>query len=283
MLATGTITWSEGVRKYVSEHSVLYHKPRTQQLVRGLLRKFGQFVMEVPVDCIDRSMVLRFLARERLMELSPWTLNGHVIKLRSFFKWLGLDPNPVKGIAKIPQEDSLDHRTLPEHIIETIIGYLNLKERMVLHDLSGLAANGGFRLSEMLALHEDDLNFERSRVIIPKSKNKRSRPVPMNEVSMPILKRRAAESRNGLLFYTKSGLPIGRENMLRDFQSALKPIGLEGSTFQAMRHFWITRMYNLYPPELVKVIAGNSPETSRIHYIHSDQFQMPSPPPIGKQ
>lgn len=293
MLLTGTITWSEGVRLYVEEHSNIYHRSvGTRQLISGLLNKFQATIGDLPLDEITKSSIRRFMSAELQAGCSEWTVNAHVIKIRSFLKWLMdheekfLLENPADGIAMVPQSEP-DSKGVDEHVVLKLLETLEACGRKRLYQLSATVSDMGPRLSELLAMRTRSLDFRRGLAWVEnhehwKVKTKTNRRIPMTDLTQEIFEELAhGKSSDELLWSTASGKPLGRQNMLRDLQLFARSRGIcPNITFQGIRKMWETRMYNLYPPEVVRYMANNSPETARRHYIHSEQFVLPRPESI---
>ena len=129
------------------------------------------------------------------------------------------------------------------------------------------ALHTGFRMSELLSLTWEDVDFDR-RIITVKAgyaKNGESRSIPMNEM----LKRTLEEVRisDGALFRNCAGNTY--RSVRTAFDSALKRAEISDFTFHDLRHTFASRlMMGGVDLPTVKELMGHKEITMTLRYSH---------------
>ncbi|MFC2169764.1 tyrosine-type recombinase/integrase [Acidobacteriota bacterium] len=137
-----------------------------------------------------------------------------------------------------------------------------------------VALNTGMRKSELLELEWQNIDFSRRFIYVERSKNNRSRKVPMNSAVYDELQRLR---RNGHNFVFNKVKSQGRLRCVATaFKTACKNAGLLGIRFHDLRHTFATNLV-MGGTDLVTVkeILGHSDISMTVRYSHpSDRRKM---------
>lgn len=174
---------------------------------------------------------------ERKDKVAPATVNREVACLKRMFnlaiRWEMADRNPVKGVNffKEPKK-SFNFWT-----VEDIEKFLNAAtERMKRLVLVGV--NTGMRISELLNLKWENVDFEHGYLTIEESKTGEYRKVKMNAV---VIKTFTSMKRGGtFVFVNRDGQPYKLIN--RGFKSTCRRAGIKVATPHVMRHTFASHL-----------------------------------------
>lgn len=105
-----------------------------------------------------------------------------------------------------------------------------------------IALNSGMRPSEQYGLTWDRVDLTRKIVTIPKSKNGRTRYIPLNSVAIAAFKTLKQRSLDGAepVFVTMGGEPL--QGYKHWFQPAVSEAGVRGFTWYCLRHTFASRL-----------------------------------------
>ncbi len=172
-------------------------------------------------------------------------------------------------------------RATPGHGPRAAEQVLAHRTRLVVADLWELAPHVGMRRNEMRLMERSWVDFGAAIVHLPAraTKKKRARDVPLNEVALGILRRRAAASPHPRFLFTnaRGTAALSEYQMYRAIRKAAVaarvPYGRKvegGFTLHDNRHTAVTRM--LQSGEDVATVAdvvGHSKKTMTLRYAHS--------------
>ena len=137
-----------------------------------------------------------------------------------------------------------------------------------------LALHTGMRRGELLELKWEDVSFTHRFIRITRSKNNRSRKVPMNSVVYAELKR--LRKVRGEYVFTKLRSPERLRCVRSAFLRACKKAGIEALRFHDLRHTFATNLV-MSGVDLVTVkeLLGHSDISMTVRYSHpSDSRKM---------
>jgi integrase len=176
--------------------------------------------------------------------------------------------NPVKGVKYYPERQK--ERILSEDEARRLVRASSGAIRPVLV----VALNTGMRKSEILDLSWKNVDFPRRFIRVERSKNNRSRKVPMNSAvhkTLSALRGRGSE----YVFNREKGQ--GRLCYIDTaFKTACRKAGIEGLRFHDLRHTFATNLV-MGGVDLVTVkeILGHSDISMTVRYSHpSDERKM---------
>ncbi|PYF07570.1 tyrosine-type recombinase/integrase [Ureibacillus chungkukjangi] len=177
--------------KYIKQFKVDYHFRLTKKTLKGYILAVNQFLdhSNVPLAQISKRDIRNWL--KYLMEngYGPSTINGKLAALKTFFKYCWeeriIQKNPAKDILSIKRNE-----TLPRYLEHEQLARLRrlkdvtLKERAIIETLYAT----GVRISELMVMNKDDINWSERSIMIRKGKGKKERIVLFNQECAHYLK-----------------------------------------------------------------------------------------------
>jgi integrase len=269
-----------------SERTLTLYRSRFEK-VRGTLgRKRVQHVRASDIEAVLRDLETQGLA--------PWTVRGYFIMLSAIFTFAtkGDAPlvpvNPCRRLRKAPQGES---RKAPKRrLTDAEVARLIEAAPESWHAMLRVAAITGLRLSELLGLTWDDVDFVAGELHVRAQLSRGSRPQPARRVkpksrnsvrTLPLFDASAALASLSLassysaggdfVFTTSTGKPRSQRNADRAFAVAAERSGVAAS-WHDLRHTAISRWAARVPLEVdaatVAAWSGDRLETILAHYVH---------------
>ncbi len=133
------------------------------------------------------------------------------------------------------------------------------------------AINTGMRKDEILSLKWYQVNIFRKEAVILETKNHEPRTVPLNAITMEIIKRKSKVRTIGVdyIFPNSVGRKISGRNLTRAFSSTIRKVGIADFRFHDLRHTFATRMVqagiDLYT---VQKLLGQKTSSVTMRYAH---------------
>lgn len=237
------------------------------------------------LDEIKRESVQSFLGAKLNSGLA-WKTVKHIRSLlgrilKTAVDWEYIDNNPVSK-TKLPRRPL---NTVPKPLLEPKqVQLLTSCLAEPARSIALLLVLTGLRIGELLALRwkSVDLTARTLRVAetvydghfdTPKTERS-ARVIPLGDESCAVLKRLcgAQAKRSDLVFFTRSGQPLNRHNLLRrHLRPACKKLGLQRITWHSLRHSHATLLDAVGAPlGTVQALLGHStPEVTREVYLHA--------------
>ncbi len=97
------------------------------------------------------------------------------------------DGNPVKQVRR-PRIDNRRERRLQAGEWQKLLDAVNETRLPLMKPLLSLALATGMRRGELLAMRRKDVDFDRSTVFLPQTKNGRARTVPLSPTALDVLR-----------------------------------------------------------------------------------------------
>lgn len=251
--------------RYLSVRRSLGYDLRTDERV---LRRFARFVDQEGAPHIDTALFMRWDAS--LPDVGTSTRSARLGMVRLFVQWLsGIDP-----AHQVPPRGLLPHRSARQRPyiysageIASIIAAANALpsiyglRALTCSTLFGLIAVTGLRISEALALDDDDLDAGDGVLRVRRGKLDRERLLALDPTAVARLTAYAAE-RNRLLgraapafFVTEKGTRLTDCCARYNFAHACQRIGLR-SDQQYRRHGRGPRIHDLRHTFAVRTMIG---------------------------
>jgi integrase len=193
---------------------------------------------------------------ERNTQVSSSTVNKELACLKTLRRvavdWNKLASFPLKKIVLEKVNNTRTRVLDPDdeaRLMEHAVG--RLKPMIV------LALNTGMRRGEILQLRREHVNFQSRTITIPveNSKSKKTRPVPMNEVTLDLIRKLAPAS--GFIFRKRSEEPY--EGVSAAFKTACRRALVKNCRFHDLRHTFATRFIEAgWDVVLLSRILGHS-------------------------
>jgi integrase/recombinase XerD len=258
-----------------SEHTISAYQSDMDQfsgvLVKDLLR--------ASTDDI-RQFILGFLEAG----VSPKTARRKLSTIKSFYQFVfgndGLLKNPSKHIRG-PKAFRAVVRPITRPEVDQILASLGVDRVLDIRNraLMLVAYGSGLRVSEMVNLKIDDVNFEQAVAKVRRGKGQKDRLVPLNNPEMQAIRLYVEKARprlsktpdNGLLFIGHGGEQLTRQRVWQVFTTISKqPVGRAISPHK-YRHAFVTDTVNGGAGHrIVQKMVGHASVTTTMGYMHSD-------------
>ncbi len=215
------------------------------------LHEFGIFLKDAPVESVDYLTIRRFLAHLKERNLASRSTARKLSSLRSFFRFLVKDGylkvNPTDAVASPKQE-----KTLPKFLSETDVVSLieapdeatvrGLRDRAMLETLYST----GMRISELVGLREDDVDFIGGTVKVY-GKGKKERLLPIGDRALKAI-RNYLQKRNAVsraIFLNKNKKTLGARGFRKILDKYVRQASLkEHISPHTLRHSFATHLLN---------------------------------------
>lgn len=266
---------SPRLREFVTEYFEYYEANRRPMSVRRHRTSWGSVGAALGHKKLSNitPLDLEKYRRKRQEEgRSEVTINRELAFLRNLFnmaiKWGKATTNPVREV-KFAREDNGRVRFLTQEEEERLLPACKEPLRPVVIT----ALHTGFRLSELLSLTWDDVDFTR-RVIQVRAgyaKNGESRSIPMNEVLTTTLE--AIRISDGPVFRNRKGEPY--KSVRTAFENAVKRAEVPDFTFHDLRHTFASRLVMAgVDLTTVKQLMGHKEISMTLRYAHLSDEHM---------
>ena len=216
--------------------------------------------------------------RRRLLasELSPATVNRHLACLRSIFNlarkwsiWRGDNPAASPGMSPERHRD----RYLSGASTRAIMGALGQEPNREAAAAIALLILTGARRSEVTQARWEDVDLDRQLLTVPRSKNGRTRHIPLAPLAVQLLQAQFARRRGPTNPYVfpgaKEGQPV--ENLRGAWKRAKAAAGLSDGDLRLhdLRHSFASALANAGTPlNEIGVILGHRELSTTQRYAH---------------
>lgn len=236
--------------------------------MKSLVRHFGK----MPLSEISPYDVEKYKEWRR-KKLSGSGINREFALLKSMLnrasEWgfAQISRNPVNKVRRFPERQV--ERILTDEEAAKLIAACGPAVRPVVIT----ALNTGMRRGEILDLRWENVDFERRFIRVERSKNGRSRKVPMNSRLAAELKRPRANG-TPYVFTQRAGERL--KSIVTAFATACRHSGIGHVRFHDLRHTFATNLVmNGVDLVTVKEILGHSDISMTVRYSHpSDERKM---------
>jgi len=190
---------------------------------------FKWLVNESPDDATLKDCILRM----REAGLSPRSVNGFITAVNAYLKWCGSSLKMKKM--------KCEQKVLPTYAHEDIRVFVRWKPKTRcqrrLQVMVLMLADTGCRITELLGLQWDDVNFDDLLVTV-RGKGNKQRTIPFSLELRKHLFRLQQESKFNLVFSARDGQPLGRRNVLRDVKALCRKLKIKvpERSLHAFRH-----------------------------------------------
>ncbi len=262
--------------KRVSGHTLTAYSGDLDQLGKYLLFQYEINVPETVTAPMLRSWVVSLVEEG----LNPSSVNRKMATMRSFFKFLRgrqlIVKDPARNLVALKTK-----RKLPAFVEEKAITMLldeleftddfaGMRDRVTLELLYGT----GMRLSELLALQENDLDIEQ-RIVRVQGKRAKERLVPITKPLAQLLTQytavRAPEADVQALILTDTGkaaYPVFVQRMVKKYLSAVTTLSQKSP--HVLRHTYATHLLNRGADlNAIKELLGHANLAATQIYTHN--------------
>jgi integrase len=236
--------------------------------MKSLVRHFGKMAL-AEISPYD---VERYKEKRRKTVSGPG-INRELAVLKSMLNRAGdwgfakLSENPVSKVSYFPERHV--ERILTDEEAARLVAACGQAVRPVVVT----ALNTGMRRGEILDLRWENVDFERRFIRVERSKNGRSRKVPMNSRLAAEL-RRLRSNGTPYVFTQRAGERL--KSIVTAFKTACRHAAIGHVRFHDLRHTFATNLVmNGVDLVTVKEILGHSDISMTVRYSHpSDERKM---------
>lgn len=279
------ITLNELANAYIEEHCALRCKESTINLYKGYVKNNFTPILYAKAKSITKRNIDLLVLSWKKEGLKNKSINDLINFLRSIYcygiknKWLS--ENPAREVNTLPKERK-EIKFLTEEemkkFLEVIKSFPKVKYLALLTDLYT-----GLRISELLALEWEDVDFKRLIITVNKQFYKGKLTTPktyksIRKVSIPpLVAEKLAELKkerkifSKIIFCSSSGGYLSQDKFVSTyFKRAVKAIGKGDYNFHSLRHTYATFLLsNGIPLKYVQEQLGHStPQTTLNTYSH---------------
>lgn len=228
------------------------------------LHPIREFFGAAKAGGVTEVMIREFREARLRAGISKTTTNRYLALIRKMYNWAKerglLSSNPVKGIKMFSESDRVRDRVLRPDEEERLFAELPLWVQPIILTL----LHTGLRLREGLYLTWDNVDLERRRIKVEKTKSKRARIIPINSELLRTLEGLRADSKGPRVF------PFKTERTARtDFENARERAGLADFNFHDLRRTFGTRLLE-HGVDIVTIskLYGHSSVLVTQRYLH---------------
>jgi integrase len=237
-------TFKDMMDKFMKEHAPK-RSISMQRSYSASLKHLIPFFGDSTLLSISRKKISRYKVLRSDQGAKPATINRELAMFSKAFnlavdEWEWLKNKPFPKISKEEENNERD-RWLTEDeeriLLENCPKWLN--------EIIVFALNTGLRQDELLSLEWSRVSIVRKTILIEKTKSGKPRTIPLNEIVLNVLRKKAEEKVigiKGIVFGTSCGTKVLASNLRRAFYNALEKAGIEDFKFHDLRHTFATRL-----------------------------------------
>ncbi|MCK5476495.1 MAG: tyrosine-type recombinase/integrase [Candidatus Aenigmarchaeota archaeon] len=241
---------------------------KTQKSYDFFVNDFFRYTKKHPKECTEDD-VKTYLAHLKDKNYTNTTLNLAISSLKFFFETVGV--HILKNVKRPKREKTLPVILSKEEVSKIVDAPVNPKHRLMLKTIYGL----GLRVSELVNLKSEDVQFERNMVLICAAKGKKDRYVPLPKSLSNDLINYVAFNKSKYLFEGRNG-KLSVKTVQKVFEGAFKKAGINKKiSCHTLRHSFATHLLERgVSVRVIQVLLGHSKlETTQI-YTHVSAFQI---------
>jgi len=262
-------SFQEMMEKFLDEHG---SKKASYSTSMGHVKNMTAFFGNCSLFQITPRLINEYKNKRHSDGVKSATINRELATLKKAFnlalkEWEWIESNPVSRVSMEPEDNKRD-RWLTLHEEERLLKACPhwLREIVI------FAINTGMRLSEILELSWEAVDFFRKTVTVFRSKNNERRTIPLNGAAIELLKSKAKVRliKTNLVFYSpRVHKLLWKRNVSWVFQTVTRRAGINDFRFHDLRHNFATRLVqagvDLY--KVQKLLGHKSPSMTQ-RYAH---------------
>lgn len=271
--------------KRVSAHTSLAYRNDLEQFTKFLNETYDNHPIQDATYGMVRSWIITLV--DAKIEAS--SVNRKIASLKAFYKFLlreqKIEKNPMQKIRVLKTQKRLPSFVKENDIAEVLDHKEYKKEKVAWSDsledwrrrvILELFYATGIRLSELIGLKENQINFrDRTIKVLGKRNKERVVPFPAGIVSIlegyrTVRNREVEMKSHGLLLVTDSGEPCYPMMVYRVVKQHLKESGSQKTSPHVLRHTYATHLLNKGAEiNAVKDLLGHSSLAATQVYTHN--------------
>jgi integrase/recombinase XerD len=225
--------------KFRNELTVAGYSERTLTMYTGYAREF-LVSLKVPLNKIDRDVVVGFLAKKKTDGVTGATLALAYSSLKFFFKTV-LNNNALEEVKR-PKKGKKLPIVLTQNEIKTLLGVIkSLRDRLMLEFMYST----GTRVSECVKLKINDLSFEDGTGMVRGGKGNKDRMIILSQKWIKTVKNyiNNKKTKSEYVFTKQNGTPISVDTVERIVKkAALRANITKHITPHGFRHAFATHL-----------------------------------------
>lgn len=241
---------------------------KTQQSYTFFVNDFFRYMKKHPKECTENDVKI-YLAHLKDKRYTNTTLNLGISSMKFFFEIFGI---PLLKNVKRPKREKILPVVLSKREVSKIVDApSNPKHRLILKTIYGL----GLRVSELVNLKSEHVQFDRKMVLIRVAKGNKDRYVPLPNSLSNELTHYVSFNRSIYLFEGRNG-KLSIKTVQKVFESASKKAGINKNVSpHTLRHSFATHLLERgVSVRVIQELLGHSKlETTQI-YTHVSAFQI---------
>jgi len=226
------------LQKIERELKIRNYSPKTIKSYLYGMREYFSFKSDKLTE-LDQNNIRDFLLNCQQRHISPQSRNLFLNAIKFYYR------NVVKIQQKIEIQPAKKPKSLPNVLSRNEISRIlespkNAKHKLLL----SLAYGAGLRVSEVIALKVQDLDFEELMVHIKQAKGQKDRVSVMPNSLIDSLKNLiAGKNKNDLVFASERGGKLTTRTAQKVFENALHDSRIKkDATFHSLRHSFATHL-----------------------------------------
>ena len=274
----------------IAEGKFLDRKKEKRHLFREAAEKFLEYSLANKRSYRrDEGMLRRELLPafgvKHLDEITPWDIEKYKAERKSLvslasvnrelaciktiynkaIQWRMTKENPVRGV-KLFKENNRRLRFLVADEMRDLVNNCQPHLRPIVIT----ALNTGMRISEILGLLWEDVDFNRNQLLIRTSKNGEPRHIEMNRLLAETLRQLQRRPQNPYVFGSRAGNPYA--DIRKSFKAALAAAGIVDFKFHDLRHTFASHLVMSGVDLMtVKELLGHKTIQMTLRYAHLSQ------------
>jgi len=254
---------NEGLLKKLEENQLL--RNYSKETIKGYLLHVGKYLKFAETKGINQETAKEFVLLQ-LKKKEPASVGHIVFALKYFFKEIlsqKLDiPNPKRN-KKIPE-------ILTKEEIKSMIDLtLNIKHRLIIKILYGC----GLRVSEIINLKKEDINFNENLIHIKLAKGKKDRFIKIPESLKKELESYCNLLNGEVLFPSNQGSKLTKKTIGKIVENAAKKAGIKKRVYpHLLRHSFASHLLEQGTDlRIIQKLLGHSDIKTTQIYTHISQ------------
>lgn len=278
--STESININTFKKKYF-EYSKTFKSNGTYINEAGMINRFFDWVAKkeknknIVLSDISSNHVEQFVNYLKANKTMPKTINNYIAQFKAMFnqaiKWNHLSANPCKYIKMLPYKRKRMARYLTRVELKAVINASSDHVKQIITFL----AYTGIRISELIHLHWDDIDFTNDILKIQSKpdwtpKDYEARTIPLHADLVKLLKKLKKNSKSEFVFTSPLGKKIDKDNLLkRHLKKYAKKAGVKNVTWHVFRHTFASH-FLMSGGDLVtlKCLLGHSDIKTTMIYSH---------------
>jgi len=220
------------------ELKIKNYSPKTVKCYLYGIREYFSFKGDDFVR-LDQENIREFLLYCEQKRISPQSRNLFLNAIKFYYR------NVLKNSKKIEIQSAKNPKSLPvvlsrSEIEKILLSLVNTKHRLIL----SLAYGSGLRVSEVVALKVQDLDFAEATLHIKRAKGQKDRITILPEKLINDFRNlTAGKAKNDFVFSSERGGKLTTRTAQNIFEKALRISGIKKSaTFHSLRHSFATHL-----------------------------------------